>query len=250
MPLSNRATRALEHAIGLIGIPSVTFAAHMHGSRCWPLLDWPTVQQVTLVMEATSMILLFLVIVMLDEGRVANMRTQKFWARCKVCDLPRPPGSHHCRTCNACTAGFDHHCNILGTCVASNNRPWFIALIGSGGVMLACYAAAAAGACRALDIWVEFSWRSARCYAPAFFEGFYGGGFMLGLAALQVMLTALGLTQHTFNRNTCRAALWQYRLRFSNWWTGSSLLRCSSSSLRRSDAEQWELIQEQRDICV
>ena len=156
------------------------------------------------------MVLLVLVITVFEEGRCSTLQSSykaKFWERCRVCNMSRPVGSHHCRTCDICTYEFDHHCNILGTCIAARNRTAFVALIGSGGLMLACHAVVTSAACRADGIFVELSWRSLCCYAPAAFEGFYGGAFMLGLTSLQLALCAMGLTQHTASRATCRAAL-------------------------------------------
>jgi hypothetical protein len=68
-------------------------------------------------------------------------------------------------------------------------------------------AVASVAACRADGIFIELTWRSASCYAPAALEGFYGGLFMVGLTVLQLVYAALGLTQHTASRATCREAL-------------------------------------------
>ena len=51
---------------------------------------------------------------------------------CPVCDVIRPPGTHHCRECKVCVAGHDHHCGVLGVCIGAGNQRCFIALLAAG----------------------------------------------------------------------------------------------------------------------
>ena len=201
-----RSAKRGQRAAGPIGIIIVTAASHVYGDQCFPNVQTPGRGEFLRVaargLECVSMVLLARVCLFIDEGRVSSLLKRQdalpYWEPCKVCHLARPSGSHHCRVCDVCTHGFDHHCGILGTCVAAGNRWPFIALIASGGSMLMCYAVATFAACRATGGW----W----CYIPAFLQFLYGGLFMLGLTIEQLGLVALGLTTHTANRESLRAA--------------------------------------------
>lgn len=45
---------------------------------------------------------------------------------CTVCNIRRPPRSHHCSTCGVCIKGFDHHCGFINGCVGARNRRYYI----------------------------------------------------------------------------------------------------------------------------
>ncbi|EAY13955.1 DHHC zinc finger domain containing protein [Trichomonas vaginalis G3] len=51
---------------------------------------------------------------------------------CPVCQMYRPPRSHHCKTCGVCVAFKDHHCKYLNNCIGARNyRSFMIFLFSS-----------------------------------------------------------------------------------------------------------------------
>ena len=39
-----------------------------------------------------------------------------FSSHCHICDVPKPPRTHHCRKCNRCVYQYDHHCHLTSSC--------------------------------------------------------------------------------------------------------------------------------------
>lgn len=50
-------------------------------------------------------------------------------ARCRTCDLLKPPRSKHCSVCKRCVARLDHHCIFINNCVGAGNQRWFLLLL-------------------------------------------------------------------------------------------------------------------------
>ena len=202
----------MKRGAGLLICSAITAGAHTYSNSCWPFLAESTavpLRRATHLLEAATVVLQFLVVVLIDEGRVASLVDGRrldmrgMLDSCKVCGAARRASwiAHHCRTCDVCIAGFDHHCTILGICVGRGNRPWFLALVSCAGTMLSCNAVAAVQACIATE------WEAdGACYWPVLFEGFYGGVIIL-IGAYGALLSALGLTQYTATRGNIIAAL-------------------------------------------
>ncbi|KAI8509326.1 Palmitoyltransferase zdhhc21 [Branchiostoma belcheri] len=51
------------------------------------------------------------------------------WTVCKVCQIRRPPRSHHCRRCQQCVRKMDHHCPWINNCVGEENHWLFMQLL-------------------------------------------------------------------------------------------------------------------------
>lgn len=45
---------------------------------------------------------------------------------CDICDLPKPPRTHHCKQCNTCVLRMDHHCPFINACVGFYNYKAFL----------------------------------------------------------------------------------------------------------------------------
>eukprot|EP00271_Cylindrocystis_brebissonii_P003804 TRINITY_DN15049_c0_g1_i1.p1 TRINITY_DN15049_c0_g1~~TRINITY_DN15049_c0_g1_i1.p1 ORF type:complete len:433 (-),score=18.83 TRINITY_DN15049_c0_g1_i1:941-2239(-) len=48
---------------------------------------------------------------------------------CSLCNLPKPPGAHHCRQCGECVLEMDHHCPFIGNCVGARNQRHFLVFL-------------------------------------------------------------------------------------------------------------------------
>ena len=48
------------------------------------------------------------------------------WKPCFICQLHRPPRTHHCVICGTCVMKRDHHCFFTGSCVGLHNQRHFI----------------------------------------------------------------------------------------------------------------------------
>ena len=48
------------------------------------------------------------------------------WKPCFICQLHRPPRTHHCVLCGTCVLKRDHHCFFTGSCVGLHNQRHFI----------------------------------------------------------------------------------------------------------------------------
>ena len=79
----------------------------------------------------------------LDPGDPSRLKPDASFAQCNICQVLRPPGSHHCRECDACVVGFDHHCLALGRCIGAGNRKPFVLLLALGAFAWSLLAAAA-----------------------------------------------------------------------------------------------------------
>ena len=56
----------------------------------------------------------------------ATIRKEDAWERCYVCQLPKPPRSHHCSACGKCILKRDHHCFMTGVCIGFFNQRYFM----------------------------------------------------------------------------------------------------------------------------
>eukprot|EP01084_Bolivina_argentea_P041901 77356_1 len=45
---------------------------------------------------------------------------------CKICEIYKPPRTHHCSQCGICIDRMDHHCIWLNKCIGYNNHRYFI----------------------------------------------------------------------------------------------------------------------------
>ncbi|OAA59881.1 palmitoyltransferase swf1 [Niveomyces insectorum RCEF 264] len=57
-------------------------------------------------------------------------------ARCRTCNLLKPPRSKHCPVCKRCIARLDHHCVFINNCVGAGNTHWFLLLLFSTAVLV------------------------------------------------------------------------------------------------------------------
>ncbi len=48
------------------------------------------------------------------------------WKPCLVCQIQRPPRTHHCPLCNVCVLKRDHHCFFSNSCIGLRNQRHFI----------------------------------------------------------------------------------------------------------------------------
>ncbi|KAK2951427.1 putative protein S-acyltransferase 17 [Blattamonas nauphoetae] len=48
---------------------------------------------------------------------------------CEVCQLPRPPRSHHCDLCKRCVSKHDHHCAWVNNCIGEHNLFHFLSFL-------------------------------------------------------------------------------------------------------------------------
>ena len=48
---------------------------------------------------------------------------------CAICDLYKPPRTHHCRRCNRCVMKMDHHCLWINNCVGFYNHKYFFLFV-------------------------------------------------------------------------------------------------------------------------
>lgn len=51
------------------------------------------------------------------------------WKPCVVCQIRRPPRTHHCQLCNACVLKRDHHCFFTGCCIGLRNQRHFVVFV-------------------------------------------------------------------------------------------------------------------------
>ena len=189
----------------------------------WAQFDRPVAQQLFHLLFVVAMCSLASICLLLDPGRAALMKPDETFTACRICEVLRPPCSHHCRSCGYCVAAFDHHCGLVGHCIGSGNRHVFVLLIASGGmawciVGLSTFIAAWAAVHLAWDgLIFPDSLSTLRVFAPHFagivfdllwsyavgmFYAFAGG--LLSLFAMwQLTLLLRGETAHynTINRS-------------------------------------------------
>ena len=48
---------------------------------------------------------------------------------CAICQIYKPPRTHHCRRCNRCVLRMDHHCLWINNCVGLHNHKYFFLFI-------------------------------------------------------------------------------------------------------------------------
>jgi len=128
-----------------------------------------------------------------DRGFVRDLKpVEDDWSQCRICQLLRPEGSHHCRSCNACIVGWDHHCDFLGICIGRSNLITFWVLIGSGVVALnlmmvgACYCAVYEMMYNRPATSIDWVWLCVRFYP--FFSTIVPFGLLLGVYILARVL--------------------------------------------------------------
>eukprot|EP00501_MAST-03F_sp_TOSAG23-6_P001049 GSMAST32.ASY1.ANO1.1092.1 assembled CDS len=63
-----------------------------------------------------------------DAARPALLDYQKV-NYCAICDLYKPPRTHHCRRCNRCVMKMDHHCLWINNCVGFYNHKYFFLFV-------------------------------------------------------------------------------------------------------------------------
>jgi palmitoyltransferase len=63
-----------------------------------------------------------------EAGQPALLDYQKM-NYCAICDLYKPPRTHHCRRCNRCVMKMDHHCLWINNCVGFYNHKFFFLFV-------------------------------------------------------------------------------------------------------------------------
>lgn len=93
-------------------------------------------------------------------------------ARCRTCQLIKPPRSKHCSVCKRCVSRLDHHCIFINNCVGAGNQHWFLLLLFFT-ALLATYAGVvgtgliAARTQRQFPTWTLWWWRARNVNNPA-----------------------------------------------------------------------------------
>ena len=124
---------------------------------------------------------------------------------CKVCELLRPPNSHHCRTCGVCVSGFDHHCGFLGICIARGNHRPFTVLLGAGATILPLflYCVIVAAQCELTahppSSWADAAWPAAK-FGVCIFLVACSSAPLAGFFLFNSVLLATGTTTPTFGK--------------------------------------------------
>ena len=48
---------------------------------------------------------------------------------CDMCNIDKPPRSHHCKLCQRCVTKRDHHCWFAGSCIGYQNHRYYFVMV-------------------------------------------------------------------------------------------------------------------------